>query len=55
VETLQAMLQHRTIDLLQHIEPHFDPVVRRDTYDVAVERGVVELAQGEPVGNPSGL
>src|SRR6267378_8618625 len=41
LEALQAMLEHRPIDFLQHVETHGDLEVRRHADDVRVERGVV--------------
>ncbi len=50
LKALQAMLEHRPVDLLQHIEGHGDLEVGRDADEVAVEGGVVELAEREAVG-----
>src|SRR5881628_3277377 len=51
LEALQAVLEHRPVDFLQHVEAHGDLEVRRDADDVGVERGVVKLAEREAVGN----
>jgi len=45
------MLEHRPVDLLQHVEAHRDLEVGRDADDVGVERGVMQLAEREAVGN----
>jgi hypothetical protein len=44
------MLEHRPVDLLQHVEAHRDPEVGRDADDIGVERGVMQLAEREVVG-----
>ena len=51
LEVLQAVLEHRPVDLLQHVEAHRDLEVGRDADDVGVERGVVQFAEREAVGN----
>ena len=51
LEALQAMLEHRPVDLLQHVEAHRDLEVGRDADDVGVERGVMQRAEREAVGN----
>ena len=51
LKALQAMLEHRPVDFLQHIEAHGDLEVGRDADEVAVEGGVVELAEREAIGN----
>jgi hypothetical protein len=51
LEALQAMLEHRPVDFLQHVEAHGDLEVGRDADEVAVEGGVVQLAEREAVGN----
>ena len=51
LKALEAMLKHRPVDFLQHVEAHGDLEVRRDADEVAVEGGVVELAEREAVGN----
>jgi hypothetical protein len=45
------VLEHRPVDLLQHVEAHRDLEVGRDADDVGVERGVMQLAEREAVGN----
>jgi len=51
LEALEAMLEHRPVDLLQHVEADRDLEVGRDADDVGVERGVMQLAEREAVGN----
>jgi len=41
LEALQAMLEHRPVDLLQQVHAHGDLEVGRDADEVAVEGGVV--------------
>jgi len=58
LKALQAMLEHRAVDLLQDVEAHSDLEVGRDADEVAVEGGVMELAEREAVGNdrlPQGM
>src|SRR2546425_4056084 len=45
------MLEHRPVDLLQHVETHLHLEIGRDADDVAVKCGVVKLAEREAVGN----
>jgi hypothetical protein len=45
MKPLQSVLQHWTVDLCEHIKPDFNMAVRRDTDDVRVQRGVMQLAQ----------
>jgi hypothetical protein len=61
LKALEAMLKHRPVDFFQHVEAHGDLEVGRDADEVAVEGGVVELAErealgmtGSPRGWPSG-
>src|SRR5438876_11706455 len=51
LEALKAMLKHRPVDFLQHVEAHGDLEVGRDADEVAVEGGVVKLAEREAVRN----
>ena len=51
LKALQAMLKHRPVDFFQHVEAHGDLEVGRDADEVAIEGGVVELAEREAVGN----
>ncbi|PYN23775.1 MAG: hypothetical protein DMD99_13265 [Candidatus Rokuibacteriota bacterium] len=51
LKALEAMLEHRPVDFFQHVETHGDLEVGRDADEVAVEGGVVELAERETVGN----
>jgi len=58
LEALEAMPKHRPVDFFQHVEAHGDLEVGRDADEVAVEGGMVELAQRETVGNdwlPQGM
>jgi hypothetical protein len=50
VEALPAMLEHRPVDLCEDVEAHGDFEVGRDADEVAVEGGVVELAERQAVG-----
>ena len=43
------MLEHRPVDLLQHVEAHRDLEVGRDADNVGVERSVMQLAEREAV------
>jgi hypothetical protein len=43
------MLQHRPIDFIENVQAHLDAVVWGHTDDVAVERGMMQLAQREPI------
>jgi hypothetical protein len=49
VQLLQPVLQHRAIDFFEHVEAHFDPVVWAHAKNVAIERGVMELAERDAV------
>ena len=51
LKALEAMLEHRPVDFLQHVEAHGDLEVGRDADEVAVVGGVVELAEREAVEN----
>ena len=51
LKALQAMLKHRPVDFFQHVEAHGDLEVGRDADEIAVQGGVVELAEREAVGN----
>jgi len=51
LEALQAVLEHRPVDLGEDVEAHGDCEVGRDADEVAVEGGVVELAERQAVGN----
>jgi hypothetical protein len=48
---LQAMLQHRSINLLKEFRVDDHLIVRTDTHEIAIVSGVVNLAQSNPVGN----
>jgi hypothetical protein len=45
------MLEHRPVDLREDVEAHGDFEVGRDADEVAIEGGVVELAERQAVGN----
>lgn len=49
MEFLQAVAQHWAVDFFQDVEADFHRVVRGDAQDLAVECGVVQLAQGQSV------
>src|SRR5204862_2479746 len=49
VESLQSVLQHRTVDLFQYIKPHLDTVIGIHSDDVAIERSVMKLAERETI------
>src|SRR6266446_5974307 len=51
LKALEAMLKHRPVDFLKHVEAHGDLEVGRDADEVAAKGGVVELAKREAVGN----
>jgi hypothetical protein len=51
MEPLQAVEQHRPIDLRQDVLAEVDVQIRADPKDVPVERHVVNLAQDQPVGH----
>lgn len=51
VHCLQAMQEHRSVLLLEDGAPHLDHVIWANREEVPIERGVVELAQRQPVRN----
>jgi hypothetical protein len=51
VQPLQAVKQHRTVDFAKDVLSNFDDEVGPDADDVVVEGGVMQFAQGNPVGN----
>src|SRR5690606_3267994 len=51
VHLLPAVPQHRPVDLGQDVSAHVDHVVGPDADDVHVVRGMMDLAESEPVGN----
>ena len=51
VNTFQAMLEHRSVLFVEDVAPDLDNAVRTHADEVLVVRGVVELAQREPVRN----
>ena len=51
MESLEPMDQHRAVRFVEDIAAHLDNTVRPDADQVPVERCVVELAQGNPVGH----
>src|SRR5262249_13332634 len=52
MEPLKTMLQHQSVNLIQDIHAHFHRVVRCDADDVAIERGMMQLAERQSVRNP---
>jgi hypothetical protein len=54
IETLQAMDQHRSIGLTEHVFTHLNPVVGSDRNQVSIERGVMQRAQRDPVRDGGG-
>jgi hypothetical protein len=48
---LQPVTQHRTVDLFEDVRTDFDLQVGADAEYVPVERGMVDLAECEPVGH----
>lgn len=50
LETLESVLQHRTVDLGEHVVAHLEHQVGPDAHDVHVEHRVVQLAEGEAIG-----
>lgn len=51
VPPLEAVLEHRSIDLLEQIVPNLDHIIWPDTKDLGVVRRVVNLAQRQSVPN----
>jgi hypothetical protein len=51
VHALEGVSEHRAIDLVEDVLSDMHGQVRSDTEDVAVEGGVVDLAEGKAVGN----
>ena len=49
VDCLEAVEQHRAVDLDQDVAPDLDRIVRPDTHDVGVEGSMVNLAEGQAV------
>ena len=49
IHVLEPVLQHRAVNLREHVGADRDPVVGRDAEDVGVEGAVVDLAEGEAV------
>ena len=45
------MTEHRAVDFVQYVGTDLDHVVRPHAKDVSVERGVMEFAEREAVGN----
>ena len=54
IHVLEPVLQHRAVNLREHVGANRDPVVGRDAEDVGVEGAVVDLAEGEAVRRASG-
>jgi hypothetical protein len=53
LDALESVGEHRAIDLGEHVTPHLHHMVGPDPDDVRVEGGVVQLAEGKPVGHDS--
>ena len=51
VRFLEAVSEHGAVDLGEDVAPDLDLEVRPDSQDVAVEGGVVDLAEGQSVGH----
>nr|WP_084956277.1 DEAD/DEAH box helicase family protein [Thermoactinospora rubra] len=51
VHLLQAVLEHRPVDLFEDIGPYLDHQVGTNPEDVLVIGGMVDLAQRQPVGH----
>ncbi len=52
VHALQAMAEHRPVDFVEDVITDTDlQGVRADAEDVAIERGMVDLAQGDAIGD----
>jgi len=51
LESLDPVLEHGTVDLVQDVAADADLEVRADADDVLVEARVVDLAEGEPIGD----
>ena len=51
MESSEAMLQHRAIRLTEEAGAQIDGQIGTDPEDVPVERGVMERAEGEAVGD----
>lgn len=51
VQLLQAILQHGTIDFCEDILSHVYRVVWINTNDAMIEGGMMNLAQGKPIGH----
>ncbi len=49
MHVLEAVSQHGTVDLVQNVLAHLDPVVQPDTDDAGVVGRVVDLEHGEAV------
>jgi hypothetical protein len=51
MKLLKAVLQHRTVYLVEHVQPDLDLIVRPDSENVRVEGRVVKFAQRQPIRN----
>src|SRR5258708_6368165 len=51
LEALQTVTQHGAIGLAKDVEAYLDAQLRRDSQDVAIEGGVMQLAQRKAVGD----
>ena len=51
LDALETVREHWAIDLRKHVPPHLYHVIGPDPDDVRIEGGVVQLAEGKPVGH----
>ena len=51
VMRLETVLEHGAVDLSEDVVADFDDVVRPNTEDVGIERSMVDLAHGQPIGH----
>ena len=49
LESLESVLEHRTVDFFENVRSNLDHVVRTNAKDVCIERGVMESTQGQTV------
>ncbi|GAA4871926.1 hypothetical protein GCM10025788_07270 [Serinicoccus chungangensis] len=48
---LEPMPEHRTVNLFENVSAYLDCEIWPDAHDPRVERGMVQLAQGQPIAN----
>ena len=51
MHVLETVLEHGSIHFLEQLLIDSDLVLRRNPEEVAIERSMVDLAQGHPVGH----